>query len=65
MQDSNDDIFKRIHKISGFNYQRTKDEPEIVDEFLILRSENLTFVDTWDDNKITSSAMRLYSKNVP
>ena len=62
VQDSNYDIFKRIHKISGFNYQRTKDEPDIVDEFLILRSENLTFVDTWDDNKITSSAMIVQQK---
>ena len=29
----NDDIFKRIQKITRFNYQRLIDEPDIVDEF--------------------------------
>ena len=30
-----------------------------------LCSEHLTFVDNWEDNQITPSTMRLYSKKVP
>ena len=60
---SNDDLFKRIQKIALFNYQGLVDEPEIVDKFLTLCSENLTFVDTWDNSKITPSTMRLHIEN--
>ena len=42
---SNDDIFKSIQKIAQFNYQRLVDEHELVDDYLTLCSENLTFVD--------------------
>ena len=41
------------------------DEPDLIDEFVGLCSEYLTFVNNWDDNKITPSTMRLYSKKVP
>ena len=30
-----------------------------------LYSEHLTFVNTWDDSKITPSTIRLHSKNIP
>ena len=62
VQASNDDIFKRIQKTTRFNYIRHVDEPDCVDKFLTLRSENSIFVDTWDKNKLNPSTMKLYSK---
>ena len=62
---SNDNAFKRLQEIARYNYQKFDREPELVDEFMSLCSEHLTFVNNWDDSKITPSTMRLYSKKVP
>ena len=62
---SSDVHFQRIQEIARYNYQRFTNESELVDEFIDLCTEYLTFVDKWDDNKITPSTMRLYSKKVP
>ena len=59
-----DMLFKTIQEIARFNYQMFTREPELVEEFMSLCSEHLTFVDNWEDNQITPSTMRLYSKKV-
>jgi predicted GIY-YIG superfamily endonuclease len=38
---------------------------DLVQRFINLASENFSFVDSWDDNLITSSTFRAYSKKVP
>ena len=62
---SNDPAFKRIQQIARYNYQKILADPQLVDEFLQLCSDNLTFVTNWDDDAIPTSTMRLYSKKVP
>ena len=47
------------------NYQRFENDPRLVDEFITLCSDSFTFVDTWTDNAILPSTMRLYSKKIP
>lgn len=65
MRASSDVNFQRIQEIARYNYQRFMDEPDLIDKFVGLCSEYLTFVNNWDDNKITPSTMRFYSKKVP
>ena len=62
---SNDDVFVRIQKIARFNYSRFETEPELIDEFVLLCSNSFTFVESWDNDAILPSTMRLYSKKVP
>ena len=62
---SGDANFQRIHKIAKFNYMRYEQEPELIDEFVRLASEHLTFVDNWNDEIITPSTYRLYGRRVP
>ena len=62
---SNDPEFRRIQQIARYNYQKILANPELIDEFIQLCSENLTFVSNWDDDAISTSTMRLYSKKVP
>ena len=62
---SNDHLFKRLLKIPRYNYQRFQDTPELIEEFVTLCSKYFTFIDNWDDNKITPSTMSLYSKKIP
>ena len=59
---SNDIHFQRIQQTTRYNYQRFVNEPELIDEFVDLWSEHLTFVDKWDDNKITPFSMRSHRK---
>ena len=56
---------QRIQEIARMNYRKFSEYPELVDEFVRLCSDSFTFVDSWDDPKITMSTMRLYSKRVP
>ena len=65
IQASDDDSFQIIQQIVRLNYKRFDNEPKLVDEFLQLCSDNFTFVESWDDNTISTSTMRLYSKKVP
>ena len=62
---SGDILFKRIQEIARYNYRKFAEEPELIEEFISLCSEHLTFVDNWDHVKITTATMRLYSKKVP
>ena len=61
----NDPEFQRIQQISRFPHSKFDEDPSLVDEFINLCSEHLTFVDDWDDERITPTTMRLYSKKVP
>ena len=60
-----DHAFIRIQKIARMNYREFERNPELVNEFVTLCSNNLTFVDTWEDPRILPSTMRLYSKKIP
>ena len=37
----------------------------LVQRFLYLAKKNFTFVNSWDDQAITSSTIRVYSKQIP
>ena len=62
---ANDPPFQRLQQIARYTYRRFIDEPQLVDEFINLCSDNFTFVDSWFDEKILPSTMRLYSKKIP
>ena len=57
--------FQKIQQISRHLHYSFWDDPNLVEEFINLCSEHLTFLDTWEDDNITPSAMRLYSRKVP
>ena len=60
-----DKKYQRLQYICRLNYTKLMDEPKLVDEFISLCSQCLTFVDEWNHPKILPSTMRLYSKKVP
>ena len=62
---SDDAQLQRIQQIARMNYRKFHENPALVNEFVRLCSDTFTFVDTWDDPKISMSTMRLYSKRVP
>ena len=62
---SSDSAFQEIQKISRYPHSRFLEEPELVEKFVTLCSEHLTFVENWDDDRITPTTMRLYSKRIP
>ena len=62
---TNDKNWKRIQEISQFNYRTLMQSPQLVDEFILLVSDNCTFVDNWTDNCITHDTFRVYSRKVP
>ena len=62
---ANDEPFKRIQEIARCTYKHFEEEPELINEFTNLCSVHFTFVDSWNDEKILPSTMRLYSKKVP
>ena len=43
---SNDNSFKIIQQIARYNYRNFMDEPELIEEFLTIYSEYITFIDT-------------------
>ena len=59
---SDDDEFQRIQQIRMLKYKRFDNETELVDEILKLCSDNLTFVDPWDNNTISTPTMIFYRK---
>jgi hypothetical protein len=59
VQASNDDAFKRIQKIARFNYKKFETEPELINEFIPLCSDNFTFVDSWDNDAILHQKVAL------
>ena len=62
---SGDAAFQRIQEIARYTYKKFEEEPDLIEEFIQLCSDNFTFVDDWDDDRIPASTMRLYSKRVP
>ena len=62
---SGDAAFQRIQELARFNYSKFEEEPDLIDEFVRLVSENFTFVDNWNDEQITPSTYRLYGRRVP
>ena len=60
-----DKKYQRLQYICRLNYKKLTKEPALVDEFIELCSQCLTFVDEWNHLKISPSTMRLYSKKVP
>ena len=62
---SDDPVFFWIQQISRYNQKRLQDYPEYVHEFRQLCSENLTFIEDWNNELILPSTIRLYSKKIP
>ena len=62
---SSDLAFQEIQKISRYPHSRFLQEPELVKTFVTLCSEHLIFVENWNDDRITPTTMRLYSKRIP
>lgn len=62
---SGDPKFMRLQQIARYNYKVLQEKPHLVDEFVQLCRETLTFAETWDDPRILPETMRLYSKKVP
>ena len=62
---SNDPSFQRLQQIARYNYQSFIEKPSYIEEFAQLCSNSLTFVPNWEDNTISPSTMRLYSKRIP
>ena len=60
-----DPDYQRRQHICRLHYKQLEDKPELVEEFIVLCSQCLTFVDQWLDPQIKPSTMRLYSKTVP
>jgi predicted GIY-YIG superfamily endonuclease len=62
---SGDLPFQRIQQLCRYNYKKLEDQPGLVDEFIHLCSQHLTFVNNWSDPRIEPSTIRLYSRRVP
>lgn len=60
-----DELFQRAQAIARYSYRKLTREPQLVDEFIGLVSENFTFVEDWSSELITPSTYRLYGKKVP
>ena len=62
---SGDPAFQRIQEIARYINRTFEENPELIDEFVSLCSDNLTFVNDCDDDAIPASTMRLYNKKGP
>ena len=62
---SSDLLLQRIQAIARMNYRCFDDNPGLAEEFEDLCSRTFTFVTDWNDARINTSTMRLYSKRVP
>ena len=58
-----DDIF-RIQQISRKSYKELIDNSQLIDGFERLCT-SFTFVDLWDDPKITPEMFQIYARHVP
>lgn len=61
---SNDERFYRLQQITRLEHTKFAESPELIEEFKSL-AEGFTFVDSWQDPRITPSTFRVYSKQVP
>ena len=64
MRAADDSTFYRIQQISQYNMKKIQDNSELIDEFRQLYSDNLKFIEDWNDLSIPPSTIRLYSKKV-
>ena len=62
---SDDANFFRIQQIARYHHRTLEEKPELIEEFISLCSQYLTFVDDWNNPQIPPNCMRLYSKKVP
>lgn len=62
---SQDLDFKRVQEIARLPHHVLKDDPNLIVEFEELCRRIFTFVPNWDDDEITHSTVRLYSKKIP
>ena len=62
---SGDEVFTRIQQIARYTYRTFEENPDLIEEFVSLCSDNFIFVNDWDDDGILASTMPLYSKRVP
>ena len=53
----------RLQQIARLDYRILKENHNIIQEFEQL-SEGLTFVDSWNNEKITPDAFRIYARNL-
>eukprot|EP00957_Ditylum_brightwellii_P089253 6796714-Ditylum_brightwellii.AAC.1 len=65
VRSSGDPFNKRIQQICQHNHSILSQNPQLIEEFLTLVSENCAFVENWNDEAITPSTYRLYGKRVP
>ena len=62
VRSSNDPSFQRIQEIVRFSQKELQENSEMIEEFITLCSQHLTFIHDWNDHQITPSTMRLYIK---
>ena len=62
---TNNQKVQHMQTIAHENYHILSQNPEIIDEFLHLASENFTFVDSWESSNIIPSTFCIYSKRIP
>ena len=56
--------FFRLQQIARLDYRVLKENYNLINEFEQL-SNRFTFVDSWNDDKITPDIFRIYTRNVP
>ena len=56
--------FQRVQEITRYTYQSFNEKPELIEKFISLCSDNLTFVHDWDNDAILASTMQLCGKKV-
>jgi len=59
-----EETFKRIQEIARYSNSKFHESPELVEEFVTKCSDHFTFVSNWDNDAITPSTFRLYSRRV-
>ena len=62
---TNNEQAQRMQTIARENYHVLSQNPDMIDEFIRLASDNFTFVDSWESPFITPCTFRVYSKRVP
>ena len=55
----------RMAEIARMKYTALEQDPSLANEFILLASEHFTFTTTWNDDVISPSTFRVYSKRVP
>ena len=64
VQDNENPYFQRIQEILRFNHNYLNESEHTVDEFINLVSTHFTFVNDWNDPKISHMTYWLYGRKV-